>query len=1057
MIPILFDSNATQFDTNGLGRLIDCISCEVTEERNGVYECEFVYPIDGRNYDKITLERIIAVTHDDTQTLQPFVIYKKSVPINGQVTFNAHHISYRLANVVLEPYTAGSCAEALSLMPAHSINDNPFSFYTDKQTTANFKLAVPRRCKEILGGVEGSILDTFGSGEYEFDGFNVNLWQNRGSVTGVEIRYGKNLSDITDETDASGKCNAVIPFWQSSAGDVVVTLPELAVYADDAPLIYEYWTDDEDNTITDEHDTPIDFRYVALDPEPLDLSQDFETEPTITQLRDAAKKYLAENRTWAPVRNIELDFVQLWQTDEYASFAALERVKLCDTVRVVCPDGEDVRIKVVKTVYDVLLDRYSKMELGEPRATLAETIAEAASTAIATKVPTKSQMAEFITEATRKITGGLGGHVVIGLNANGEPNEILIMDTDNIETATNIIRLNEAGLGFSTNGGQTYANAWTIDGILNADYIRAGTLSGDVIKGGIIRSLDDSNGNSFWNLNTGRIQTAGLDSHGNTSILTLAGGVWLNGLYTPDGTQQVLMRTIGERLVTDSGTKYGGVINSTNYLKLSSGSAYILIKTYNSSYRDDDSYPFRIILRAASLVYGELGVAAGLTVYAKGITVTGNSSINGRLSVVGALTASSITSSGAASVGSITSNNKLTVSAGGVAITGNSTLAGKLSITMANQSTEGLNVYGTSNLRGALTVSNGGASITGATAVSGKLTVSTGGAAITGATTITGNLSTTGDMTLGGSLNSTLTIQDHSLLVKDGDTTRFSASYSTGNIRSTYLDSDSSSVALKSPTTVTGSLLVTDSSSAWPFIVRRSASNELFKIKSDGSAIIKTDLDVGGNTSLTGWLDVLDSDTGVKARILSLEKNINGNHYEAEIRVNGDSGTRSHLGYGAYYHYFGAQGFSFAARSGYRVTISDCATGSLYCEGGLSAASVTNRSDERLKDFEDWDDRYDEAFDAIEPRIFAWKKDRDKDNKPHHIGVSAQATRRALEDAGIIDSGIVEGEETETEYLNVDYNSIMMLAVKKIKDQQKQIDILMARLDALEGRLNADT
>ena len=69
MIPILFDSNATQFDTNGLGRLIDCISCEVTEERNGVYECEFVYPIDGRNYDKITLERIIAVTHDSFDDL----------------------------------------------------------------------------------------------------------------------------------------------------------------------------------------------------------------------------------------------------------------------------------------------------------------------------------------------------------------------------------------------------------------------------------------------------------------------------------------------------------------------------------------------------------------------------------------------------------------------------------------------------------------------------------------------------------------------------------------------------------------------------------------------------------------------------------------------------------------------------------------------------------------------------------------------------------------------------------------------------------------------------
>ena len=957
MIPILFDSKATQFDTNGLGRLIDCISCEVTEERNGVYECEFVYPVDGRNYDKITLERIIAVTHDDTQTLQPFVIYKKSVPINGQVTFNAHHISYRLANVVLEPYTAGSCAEALSLMPAHSINDNPFSFYTDKQTTANFRLAVPRRCKEILGGVEGSILDTFGTGEYEFDGFNVNLWQNRGSVTGVEIRYGKNLSDITDETDASGKCNAVIPFWQSSAGDVVVTLPELAVYADDAPIISKDWTDDANNTITDENETPIDFRYVALEPEPLDLSQNFESEPTITQLRDAAKKYLAENRTWAPARNIELDFVQLWQTDEYARFAALERVRLCDTVRVICPDGEDVRIKVVKTVYDVLLDRYSEMELGEPRATLAETIAEAASTAIVTKVPTKSQMAEFVSEATRKITGGLGGHVVIGLNANGEPNEILIMDTNSIETAVNVIRINEAGIGFSRSGyNGEFSNAWTIDGILNADFIRAGTLVGDVIQGGVIRSLDDSNGSSYWNLNSGQIQTTGYDSNGYSSQLTLAGGVFFNRLYSPDNE---LLSTIAIRgkIVRRSGeVYYGQTISSDNFVGLFAGdNHYIVIKAQQYSYPESE---YCIVMQGSTVIHAGLTVTSGVLVDNGGLTVAqGGAEISGAVSVSGTLTAS-----GRATAGSIVSRG--IVSAGG-----------KISNTSG-----GLEITGASTLGGKLTVSSGGEDITGASTLRGKLTVTTGGMDITGSSA------------LGGAL------------------------------------------------TVT-------SSASTPFRVNKDSVNTLFTVDGSGNGSALGNFTVGGNLN-TGTYVSGGGAFAVTTGALILEGD---NSNSLTIRPREISGLKC-VRYNARAHVFANDGQTVTIRSSV-VQVSDYNGNSIDCSGDVTAARFVQNSDERLKNFSDWDDHYDELFDAIEPRIFEWKSRTGR----KHIGVSAQKTRQALEDAGITDSGIVNGEETETEYLNVDYNSIMMLAVKKIKDQQKQIDILMARLDALEGRLNADT
>ncbi|MDO4527437.1 MAG: hypothetical protein Q4C03_01470, partial [bacterium] len=75
MIPILYEASEREFTSNGLGRLRDCTRCEVTEERNGVYECEFDFPVDGNHFDLIIPGRIILVTHDDTGDTQPFDIY----------------------------------------------------------------------------------------------------------------------------------------------------------------------------------------------------------------------------------------------------------------------------------------------------------------------------------------------------------------------------------------------------------------------------------------------------------------------------------------------------------------------------------------------------------------------------------------------------------------------------------------------------------------------------------------------------------------------------------------------------------------------------------------------------------------------------------------------------------------------------------------------------------------------------------------------------------------------------------------------------------------------
>ena len=63
MIPVLFKANAVDFSTFGIGVLADCISCEVTEERNGSYELVLQYPVTGRNYGELRPGRAGASGH----------------------------------------------------------------------------------------------------------------------------------------------------------------------------------------------------------------------------------------------------------------------------------------------------------------------------------------------------------------------------------------------------------------------------------------------------------------------------------------------------------------------------------------------------------------------------------------------------------------------------------------------------------------------------------------------------------------------------------------------------------------------------------------------------------------------------------------------------------------------------------------------------------------------------------------------------------------------------------------------------------------------------------
>lgn len=455
MIPILFDSTETSFTSEGLGRLTGATVCDVAEERNGSFELELQYPVNGKLIQSLVPGNYILSTHDDSEDPEPFEIYQVSEPLEGFVTVNAWHISYQLNGIIANPFTAASCSAALAALPGASINSNPFTFWTDKSVSGTYKLEVPRSVRSILGGSEGSILDVYGTGEYKFEKYLVRLYLNRGANNGVSIRYAKNLVSLDRTRDASNQFNAVAPFWESE--DAVVYLDHLVVRTGETAG-----------------------RAIVLD-----LSNDFDEQPTTAQLEAAAQSYVDASSNNVVKENIKVDFVQLWQTEEYKAFANLQRVKLCDTVNIVYERlGLNATAKVIKVVYDALKERYSSMELGEPRVSLSQQIAQDVAGDVLKNVVTKSVMQSAIEHATDLISGGLGGYIKYNYLADGTPSEMLIMDSPDEATAVHIIRLNQNGIGFSSDGGNTYASAWTIDGQFVADFITAGTLDANRIAAG---------------------------------------------------------------------------------------------------------------------------------------------------------------------------------------------------------------------------------------------------------------------------------------------------------------------------------------------------------------------------------------------------------------------------------------------------------------------------------------------------------------------------------------------------------------------------------------------
>lgn len=487
MSMILFPSGATTFETQGLGSIIDAISCNVHEVLNGEYELEMQYPITGLQYNNLQNRRIIYSKHDPYSDPQPFRIYRITRPMNGIISIYARHVSYDLAGIPVGVFDANNAQSAMQGLKNNSLVANPFLFETTMPTVANFSCQYPQPCRNLLGGQEGSILDVYG-GEYEWDEWTVHLQPRRGLDNGVRITYGKNLIDIEQDENIANMKTGIVPYWiNSENGEVIYSSPQII-------------------------QAPGEFNFSSV--VPVDFGDKFESQPTPEQLADAGQQYVTNNKIGVPTVSIDLSFAQLEQYSLYESTEALERVRIGDTIHVFFAQlGINVSSRIVETNYDPILNRYNSVSVGSVRANIAGTIADQQQQIDdLTQNPTlSSAFKKAVASLTQTILGAKGGSVrFLDTDADGEPDTLYIADDPDPSKAQKVWRFNYEGWGASENGynGPFEIGATLNDGIV-ANFITVGVLNGDLIQTGTIQS---PNGRMTINLDQGKFSTWGISN-----------------------------------------------------------------------------------------------------------------------------------------------------------------------------------------------------------------------------------------------------------------------------------------------------------------------------------------------------------------------------------------------------------------------------------------------------------------------------------------------------------------------------------------------------------------
>lgn len=452
MIPCLYDSREMKFDNNGIGKLADAQSCTVTEKRNGSYELKLICPADGIHAEMLEEGNVILAKPSDTMQPQPFRIYKITTPIDGKLEVQARHISYQLNFITVSPFSVSGCAGAVQGLKSHAASDCPFSVWTDVASSAMFTVSVPASFRNCLGGMDGSVLDTFG-GEFEWDRYTVKFHRARGADHNVHIVYGKNLTDFKMEKSIENTITGVHPYWVDNETQAVMELPEKVVMVSRKSVPYQKIT-------------------------VLDCTSAFQEKPSEAALREYAQDYIDTTSLTEPEVDIKIDFIQLWNTPGYEDVVQAEQVSLCDTVHVyISKLGIEASSKVTETEYDSLLERYNSITLSNSTVSSRNSSLTSSLNSIRNTATAAYDTAVRVETAVGEQMGGISASIIydgalfaalFGLHYKNETDSKgnttrYAFNAATLKQSTVAWKNSPAGFFVSTDGGKTWGYGWESD------------------------------------------------------------------------------------------------------------------------------------------------------------------------------------------------------------------------------------------------------------------------------------------------------------------------------------------------------------------------------------------------------------------------------------------------------------------------------------------------------------------------------------------------------------------------------------------------------------------
>lgn len=368
MRPILYEQNETLFENNGIGILHDAETCTVTEVRNGEFELEMEYPLNGDWIGEIRTERYILAKPNDFDEPHAFRIYETNDDLDGKKrTVKAVTSTDSLSGILVKPFAAVTSTpmNVWERIKAHAVDPINIKFATDITTTSAMQHDEIKNVLSLISGTEGSMVDVFG-GEVLRTNNQIYLYRRRGHERVTTIRPRKNLKNIKIVTSMSGKYTSILPYAKyTPEGE---NQKEVVVYGDVVRSRYynDYFT---------KRMSPIDVTSKVKEGK-----KDQEVKVITKAMVDkVSAKYFEQNYgVDLPNIKIDVDMVPLSDTTawEKAIIRALINIKLCDTVEVYVPKiGVNITVKVNKIEYDVLSERIKKISAstsGHDRSTLAE-------------------------------------------------------------------------------------------------------------------------------------------------------------------------------------------------------------------------------------------------------------------------------------------------------------------------------------------------------------------------------------------------------------------------------------------------------------------------------------------------------------------------------------------------------------------------------------------------------------------------------------------------------------------------------------------------------------